>query len=547
MMIPTPIKRGFSRMKIRAGVFVLATFAPFATWAVCVCGFQDGLFTLATITLDGDISDWGTVLSDPDNNVCDGPAGGLTDRDSPQSTGRDLVHFAYTWDQNSVYLYTERHNQGQNNNTQSFVYYADTNNDGLMSTDEPVIGVRWNGQNSEISVYIYTYVAQANGGDPLVDGNGFGDGYTLPGSFANVPSPGNPDHTGTWGSSDGYKMEFPITWAELGLSAGDPFSFHVASSNAALGANSFTAQIDDNLSGCGGGAGSTVIPAVEFIPDQSLSGFAGDTVVGTHTLTNTGNSSDFFDLSSVASGDFTPTISYYQDVDSSGTVTAGDLLLTDTDGDTNPDTPVLVSSESIAVLVVYDIPGGVSAGEAASIATIAASDYQPLANDIVTDTIDIPVPPELLVTKQVTTVEDPINLTTNPKAIPGSEVLYTVTVANQGSGTVDTDAFYITDVVPANGCINVLDAGAVGSGPVAYQDGSPSSNLTYTFVSLSNTTDDLEFSSDGGASFSYVPVPGTFGCDALVTHIRINPKGTFAADTGAGSPQAEFSFRVFVN
>ena len=199
------------------------------------------------------------------------------------------------------------------------------------------------------------------------------------------------------------------------------------------------------------------------------------------------------------------------------------------------------------MLIVYDIPGGVAAGEAANIATSAASDYQPLANDIVTDTIDIPVRPELLVTKQVTIVEDPINLTTNPKAIPGSEVLYTVTVANQGPGTVDTDAFYITDVVPANGCISVLDAGAVGSGPVAYQDGTPSSNLSYTFVSLSNTTDDLEFSSDGGATFSYVPTPDAFGCDALVTNIRINPKGTFAADTGAGSPQAEFSFRVLVN
>ena len=249
----------------RVVTIVLATIAPVATWAVCTCGFQDGLFTLAPITVNGDLSDWAPVLADPDNNVCDGPSGGLTDRDSPvQSTGRDLTHFAYTWDATNIYLFTERF--GSSNNIQRFVYYADTDNDGLMETGEPVIGVAWRGSNRDVNVYTFTYVAQAPAGDPVVDGNGFGDGYTFPGSFANVPSSGNPNRSGSWGSADGLQMEFHVTWAELGLSTGDPFTFHVASSNAALGANSFTAQIDDNLSGCGGGVGSTVIPAVVFTP-----------------------------------------------------------------------------------------------------------------------------------------------------------------------------------------------------------------------------------------------------------------------------------------
>ena len=57
----------------------------------------------------GYMSDWTAVLADPDNNVCDGPAGGLIDRDAPvQSTGRDLTHFEYTWDATSIYLFTER-------------------------------------------------------------------------------------------------------------------------------------------------------------------------------------------------------------------------------------------------------------------------------------------------------------------------------------------------------------------------------------------------------------------------------------------------------
>jgi hypothetical protein len=81
-------------------------------------------------------------LADPDNSVCDGPTAGLVDRDAPvQSTGRDIDHFAFTWDDNNVYLYTQR--VGSTNNVQRFVYYADTSNDGLLQTGERVIGVNW--------------------------------------------------------------------------------------------------------------------------------------------------------------------------------------------------------------------------------------------------------------------------------------------------------------------------------------------------------------------------------------------------------------------
>jgi hypothetical protein len=93
----------------------------------------------------------------------------------------------------------------------------------------------------------------------------------------------------------------------------------------------------------------------------------------------------------------------------------------------------------------------------------------------------------------------------------------------------------------------VADIAGAGSGPVDFQDGSPSSGLSYSFVSLMSTTDDLEFSNDNGLSFGYLPTVGASGCDASVTDIRIRPTGIFAADTGGGSPEAEFSFLVHVN
>jgi uncharacterized repeat protein (TIGR01451 family) len=535
------------RHAARLAITALASLIPAVGWAVCSCGFGDGQFTQVPIGLDGNMADWAPVHADIDNNVCDGPSGGLLDRDAPvQSTGRDLTHFAFTWDLNNIYLFTERF--GSASNTQTFVYYGDIDNDGLMETNEPVIGVTWRGSNRTVNVYIFSYVAQSAGGDLMSDGSGFSDGYTLPGSFANVPPTGNPNYSGTWGSATGLQMEFSVTWADLGVTPGAPFTFHVSSSNASLGANNFAAQIDDNLSGCGGGPGSTVVPGVSFVPDRSLAGFASQTVAGAHTLTNTGNASDRFDLSSVSAGDFAPTsVSYYHDVDANGIVSAPDVLLNDSTGNGDPDTPLLAPSESIELLIAYDVPVGVNNGDLATVTTTVASDFEPLATDFVVDTITITLPPDILVTKLVSTEEDPINGTVNPKAIPGSRVLYTIMVSNQGAGTVDNNATVVSDAIAADLCFLVTDAGTTGSGPVAFQDGTPSSGLNYTFTSLGSTTDDIDFSDNDGVTFDYAPSDNGTGCDPDVTNIRINPQGTLAADTGGGAPGFNLIFQATVN
>ena len=70
---------------------------------------------------------------------------------------------------------------------------------------------------------------------------------------------------------------------------------------------------------------------------------------------------------------------------------------------------------------------------------------------------------------------------------------------------------------------------------MTFTDGAISSNLAYTFTSLSNATDDISFSNNGGSSFTYTPVPNAAGYDAAVTNIRINPKGKMAAWSGSGA------------
>jgi hypothetical protein len=156
--------------------------------------------------------------------------------------------------------------------------------------------------------------------------------------------------------------------------------------------------------------------------------------------------------------------------------------------------------------------------------------------------------PDIIMVKSVQTFSDPYNGETNPKGIPGAVMLYTVSATNQGIGATDADTVFLTDPIPVNTELFVGDINGVGSGPVLFTDGTPpdDSGLTYTFTGLNIFTDDVDFSSDDGSSYTYVPVPDTDGFDANVTHMRINPKGTFKAASGGDIPTFEVKFKVRV-
>ena len=143
-------------------------------------------------------------------------------------------------------------------------------------------------------------------------------------------------------------------------------------------------------------------------------------------------------------------------------------------------------------------------------------------------TFTVTAPPPLTVVKSSTPYSDPVNGTTNPKYTPGGFVSYTILVTNPGTYTVDSSTIVITDPTPANLQLYVGNIPS-GSGPVLFTNGSPSSGLTYTFTSLSSTTDDVDFSNDNGTTWTYVPTPNANGVDPNVTSIRIKPKGGMAA------------------
>ncbi|GAB5458461.1 MAG: hypothetical protein Hens3KO_14910 [Henriciella sp.] len=150
------------------------------------------------------------------------------------------------------------------------------------------------------------------------------------------------------------------------------------------------------------------------------------------------------------------------------------------------------------------------------------------------------------VDKNVAVMEDPINGTTDPFMISGSRVRYTIDFESLGNLSPDSDTLNFVDEIPADMSLIVSDIAGVGDGPVLWSDGSPSSDLTYTFTSLASTSDDVAFSNDGGATFVYTPVPLADGSDPAVTHISVSPKGTFAYVSGAGTPTFSLAMDMIV-
>lgn len=133
--------------------------------------------------------------------------------------------------------------------------------------------------------------------------------------------------------------------------------------------------------------------------------------------------------------------------------------------------------------------------------------------------------PELMVAKISSIIADPVNgAGPNAKAIPGATVEYLITVSNVGNG--DADFVTVWDDGPADAKMCLIER---NGGPVIFDDPGSNSNLTYDFSSLSAPADDLEFSSDEGASFTYIPVADADGCDSAITDFRVRPGGTFAA------------------
>jgi uncharacterized repeat protein (TIGR01451 family) len=154
------------------------------------------------------------------------------------------------------------------------------------------------------------------------------------------------------------------------------------------------------------------------------------------------------------------------------------------------------------------------------------------------------VTPLMSHTKTVAVIRDPINGTTNPRALPGAEMMYTIQVSNQGVA-VDAGSVVVTDSIPANTELFVGNLG-LPLGPIGFTASTtPAAGLTWNYDGTA--ADDIDFSSTaapGPYLWTYVPVPNGQGYDPAVTAIRLNPKGAFAGSAAPPYPQVQFQFKV---
>ena len=146
---------------------------------------------------------------------------------------------------------------------------------------------------------------------------------------------------------------------------------------------------------------------------------------------------------------------------------------------------------------------------------------------------------DLDISKTSSVITDGISAS-NPKSLPGAIVQYTVLITNNLDAP-DSDSVVITEALPSDVDLFVGDLSA--GAPFEFVEGSPGCTFTVPFVSLSSTSDAIEFLDSSDTPFT--PVPDADGFDSSVRSFRISPIGQLAAYSGTGSqPSCSLSFNI---
>lgn len=165
-----------------------------------------------------------------------------------------------------------------------------------------------------------------------------------------------------------------------------------------------------------------------------------------------------------------------------------------------------------------------------------------------------PATPKMTVSKTASTIYDPINGSTNPRAISGAKVRYTIAVKKTGKGN-PTD-LSIVDTIPSNTTFVGANISSITNpvpssttpqilGPIMWW--TDNSNLTLSSNDIAYST-----AAGGGTPFTSTMPTGTnatTGANPNVKGIKIEPKGSYnPACSPAKNPKRFFiEFDVLVN
>lgn len=120
--------------------------------------------------------------------------------------------------------------------------------------------------------------------------------------------------------------------------------------------------------------------------------------------------------------------------------------------------------------------------------------------------------PVLTVTKTTAVYSDPVNITANPRAIPGATMTYTITIAN-ASGAAAASSITITDAIPANMTfLTKFNDGTGGTSCDTGGNGIAVDPNTGAYTCRTNTNDvdfaDFGFTTGGAVTVSNISLTG---------------------------------------
>ncbi|WP_373476231.1 hypothetical protein [Sphingorhabdus sp.] len=136
--------------------------------------------------------------------------------------------------------------------------------------------------------------------------------------------------------------------------------------------------------------------------------------------------------------------------------------------------------------------------------------------------------PDVRISMTGQVISDPVS-SSNPKTLQGSIVEFRTQVTYSGREALDSDSLVIVNRVPPALSLVVTEAGPDNSSPFLFIEGDRPSELSCHFHALDDSSDCIEFSSDGGASFDYRPAPDLAGVDPSITHLRFRLRGNMKA------------------
>jgi len=177
------------------------------------------------------------------------------------------------------------------------------------------------------------------------------------------------------------------------------------------------------------------VATVSVTPNGAQNAVPGTILFYAHTVQNLGNGNDTIDMTAVSAGGFATAL--FLDNNGNGVFDAGDTAMTDTDGDTIPDTGSLAANGSVKILARITIPVG-TAPQVDVMTVTGTSSFNVGVSSSATDTTTVLAP-------NVTAVKSVLPAGNQP---PGTTLTYSVVVTNAGSANAAGVA--LTDPIPGN-------------------------------------------------------------------------------------------------